>query len=159
MDYTSSRHVDVSPNSRVELPTLTVLRLYPPTNMHILPYSGKGRTSALTLPPISQSLLAEATDYDAPPTQRAMAKETLDYFGPRAVMSTHVFRQSVIAEVLVKGLRNGVWTDEEEFEEREERDSGYEGDYDNKERQLRLPEKGCLTTEEVDEISKYCVYG
>ena len=130
-----------------------LISLYPPTNMHILPYSGKGRLASIALPPISQSLLVAATEYDAPPTQRAMAKVAMDLLGPRAVMATHVFRQAIIAEMMVKGLRNGVWTDEEEIEERDERDSGYDGDYDKKERQLRFPDKGCLTPEEVEEIS------
>lgn len=69
-------------------------------------------------------------------------------------MATHVFREAIIAEILVKGLRNGVWTDEEETAEREERDSGYEGECDGKERRLELPERGCLSREELDEISK-----
>lgn len=64
--------------------------LYPPTNMHQLPYSGRGRLSALTLPPATHALLAEATDFEAPPSQRAIPKCALDYLGPRVVMTTHV---------------------------------------------------------------------
>lgn len=83
-----------------------------------------------------------------------------------------MFRDGLVAELLLKGLRNGLWSDEEEDEEREERDSGYDGDYDGgeeqvgeegvtrsdvevkRERQLRLPEKGCATVEEIDGISE-----
>jgi hypothetical protein len=58
--------------------------------MHKLPYSGRGRLSALTLPPATHALLSEATDFEAPPSQRAIPKCALDYLGPRVVMTTHV---------------------------------------------------------------------
>lgn len=104
--------------------------------MHSLPYSGRGRLSALTIPPASHALLFEATDYESPPSEKAIAKCALDYLSPRVVMSTHVFREEIVTELLLKGLKdNGENAPDEPVV-------------------LKLPERGCVPVDEVDEISE-----
>lgn len=113
-----------------------LLILYAPTNMHSLPYSGRGRLSALTIPPASHGLLFEATDYESPPSEKAIANCALDYLSPRVVMSTHVFREEIVTELLLKGLK----------------ENGENGSGEPEE--LKLPERGSVPVDEVDEISE-----
>ncbi len=107
-----------------------ILSMYGPTNMHTLPYLFRGRLSHLPLPPLTSEVLAVATNFNEPPTDVPVPKHSDDYVKPRGLMSMNIFRTSVIAEFLLKGLQK----DDED--------------------RLKLPERGCVSSEEIDEISK-----
>lgn len=113
--------------------------------MHCLPYSGKGRLSVSTIPPANHDLLSAATDYENPPSEKAISMCALDYVSPRVVMATHVFRNAIVAEILLRGLHSS----------QESPGDGEEGAILERVVKLQLPEKGCVPEKEVDEISEF----
>jgi hypothetical protein len=84
------------------------------------------------LPPLlpTPELLAAATTFESPPTEIAPPKIAEDYMRPRALMGRKVFTKSLIAEFLIKRLLRD--------------ESGA----------LELPEKGSVSEEQIDAISK-----
>jgi hypothetical protein len=97
--------------------------------MNMLPSLSSDRLSKLNLPPCTSELLAAETYYDHPPTEFPVVQKPEDYKRPRTVMILTVFREALLREYLLRGLtRSG----------------------DDK---LRLPERGSITKEEIDEIS------
>lgn len=111
---------------------VAIASLYAPTDMHNLPYLNRGRLSVANcpLPDCTAELLASATNYKTPPSEFKIPRSKEDYEHPRRYLGLHIFREGVVPEVLLKGLvRRG----------------------DGK---LRLPEKGSVTKQEIDNISK-----
>jgi hypothetical protein len=104
--------------------------MYAPTNMHGLPYLGRGRLSALSVPPCTSELLENATEFDCPPTGIEIPQSWADYEKPRIQMTLRIFLNALITEVLIKGIKRG--------------DDGL----------LRLPMKGSLEEHEVKDISE-----
>jgi hypothetical protein len=98
--------------------------------MHNVPSLGTGRFSKLPPLPPTPELLAAATTFESPPTEITPPKNAEDYMRPRALMGRKVFTESLIAEFLIKGLLRD--------------ESGA----------LKLPEKGSVSEEEIDAISK-----
>jgi hypothetical protein len=113
-------------------PPSAILSLYAPTDMHNLPYLNRGRLSIANcpIPPCTADLLASATDYENPPSRFAIPQRKEDYERPRRYLGLHIFREEIVSDVLLGGL---VRCEDGE---------------------LRLPEKGSVTKEVIDDISK-----
>jgi hypothetical protein len=113
-------------------PPVAILVFYPPTDMHNLRYPNRGRLSIENCPILdcTPDLLASATDYENPPSKFAVSQSEEDLERPRRHFALNMFRQSIVAEVLLRGLVRC--------------DNG----------ELRLPEKGSVTTKAIDAISK-----
>jgi hypothetical protein len=108
---------------------MAILSFYGPTNMHQLPYLRSGRLSALVLPSCTTELLKAATDFDNPPTEIDIPLRVEDYTRPRGIMGLAVFRESIIAEFILRGFIEGPGGS------------------------LQLPTQGCVAAEEIDGIS------
>lgn len=104
--------------------------MYGPTNMHNVPSLGIGRFSNFPLPLLNPKLLDAATTFGAPPTEINPPKNMEDYMRPRALIGRKVFTESLVAEFLIKGLLRD--------------ESGG----------LKFPEKGSVSEEEINTISK-----
>ncbi len=96
--------------------------------MHTLPYLG--RFSKRRILPCTPDVLAAATNYNCPPTKQEIFTDE-DYDRPRLVVGMNVFKNSIIAEFLIKGLVT------------------------REDTTLELPKPGCVKKEEIDAISKY----
>jgi hypothetical protein len=108
-----------------------ILSLHGPTNMNGLPSLHSDRLSKLLLPPCTPELLNAGTYYDHPPTEFPVVQKPEDYKRPRTVMILTVFRKALLREYLLRGLVRS--------------DDG----------KLRLPERGLVTKDEIDEISRF----
>ncbi|KAN0102844.1 alpha/beta-hydrolase [Hyaloscypha variabilis] len=106
-----------------------ILSLYGPTNMNGLPSLHSDRLSKLILPPCTSEFLAAGTYFDQPPTEFPVVQKPEDYKRPRTGMVLTIFRKALIREYLLRGLIRG------------------------EDGKLRLPERGSVTKEEIDEIS------
>lgn len=104
--------------------------MYGPTNMHDVQSLGMGRFSDFLPSPPTPELLIAVTTFDAPPTEITPPKNVEDYMRPRGRMGMEIFRESRIAEFLIKGLQKG------------------END------ELKWPERGSVSEEEINAISK-----
>jgi acetyl esterase/lipase len=80
-------------------------------------------------PPCTPTLLADGTDYLNPPTEIALAVTEKDYQRPRQFISLNFFREALVSEFLLRGLIK------------------------NPSGELCFPERGCVTSQEIDEIS------
>jgi acetyl esterase/lipase len=98
--------------------------------MHNVPSLGTGRFSKLPPLPPTPELLAATTTFESPPTEIAPPKNAEDYMRPRGLIGRKVFTESLIAEFLINGLLRD--------------ESGT----------LKLPEKGSVSEEQIDAISK-----
>lgn len=97
--------------------------------MNALPSLHSDRLSKLLLPPCTPELLTAGTYYDHPPTEFPVVQKPDDYKRPRTQMVLTIFRKALIREYLLRGLVRG------------------------EDGKLRLPERGSITKEEIDEIS------
>jgi hypothetical protein len=104
--------------------------------MHNLPYLNRGRLSSANcpIPDCTAEFLASATDYDNPPSEFTIAQSKEDYERPRRYLGLNVFRKGIVPEFLLRGLVRC-------------------GDIEG-EGGLRLPVKGSVTKEAIDDISK-----
>ena len=99
--------------------------------MNALPSLHSDRLSKLILPPCTSELLTAGTYYDSPPTEFPVVQKTEDYKRPRTVMVLNIFRKALLREYLLRGLVRG------------------------EDGKLRLPERGSITKDEIDEISSF----
>jgi hypothetical protein len=106
-----------------------ILSLYGPTNMYALPSLHSDRFARLILPSCTSEVLAAGTSYDQPPTEFSVPQRTDDYRRPRTVMFLTILRKAMLREYLLRGLIRG------------------------EDGKLRLPERGSVSKEEIDEIS------
>lgn len=104
--------------------------------MHDLPYLNRGRLSIANcpIPDCTAELLASATDYENPPSEFTIPQSKEDYERPRRYLGLNMFRKGIVPEFLLRGLVRC-------------------GDREG-EAGLRLPEKGSVTEEAIDDISK-----
>ncbi len=103
--------------------------------MHKVPFLNRGRLSIseCEIPDCTPDLLASATDYKNPPSEFAVSQSEEDLKRPRRYLGLHTLRKG-IAEFLVTGLETCL-------------------DGDGRV-ELRLPEKGSVRSEAIDDISK-----
>ena len=97
--------------------------------MNALPSLHSDRLSKLILPACTSEFLAAATYFDQPPTEFPVVQKPEDYKRPRTGMVLTLFRKALIREYLLRGLVRG------------------------EDGKLRLPERGSITKDEIDEIS------
>lgn len=109
---------------------VAILSMYGPTDMNRVPYLQRGRLSEYDAPSCTPEILAMATDFERPPTDTGCFPVPLGFSNPRSIISLTMFREGTTAEFLLKGLTRG------------------------EDGTLRMPEKGCVTKEEIDKISK-----
>ncbi|KUJ11618.1 alpha/beta-hydrolase [Mollisia scopiformis] len=107
----------------------SILSLYGPTDMRRVPYLRRGRLSQCDAPSCTPEVLAAATNYGKPPTDMGCSNIPLGFSTPRSQINLMMFREGLSAEVLLKGLIRG------------------------EDGALRMPDKGSVTSEEIDEIS------
>jgi pimeloyl-ACP methyl ester carboxylesterase len=136
------------PKLWTHLPT-AILSMYGPTNMHSLPYLNRGRLPHLPDPRVTPEMIAAAFDYNNPPTEIAIPTVMEDYSKPRALVSLKVFKTAIIAEFLLRGPVK-------KERGRLRRIAGFFfRDLVRKEsNKLSLPKKGCVSDNEIDEISE-----
>ena len=104
--------------------------MYGPTNMQNIFPVQSSRLAGLLSPAPSPGILRAWLDYDNPPTETPITKSLDEFASPRVQMTLSMFNQGVIPEFLLTGLVP----------------VGEEG-------RLRLPFRGCVSREEIDEIS------
>lgn len=109
---------------------MAILSLYGPTNMNGLPSLHSDRLSKLMLPPCTPELLTAGTYFEQPPTEFPVVQKPEDYKRPRTVMVLSIFRKALLREYLLRGLTR------------------------TEDGKLKLPERGSITKQEIDEISK-----
>jgi hypothetical protein len=97
--------------------------------MHNVPSLGMSRFSNFPPPPPTPELLTAAT-FKAPPTEFSPPKHMKDYMRARSRMGERIFGAGLIAEFLIRGLQKD--------------ETG----------KPKLPEKGSVSEEEVNVISK-----
>jgi hypothetical protein len=123
--------------------------MYGPTNMHSLPYLNRGRLPRLPDPQVTSEMIAAAFDDNNPPTEIAIPTVQEDYTKPRALISLKVFKSAIIAEFL---LRCPV--KKERGRLRTIASFVFRGLVRKESKKLTLPKKGCVSDEEIDEISE-----
>ncbi|OBT59948.1 hypothetical protein VE03_10333 [Pseudogymnoascus sp. 23342-1-I1] len=114
-------------------PPSAIVSISAPTDMHNIPFLNRGRlsTARCPIPNCTPVFLASATDYENPPSGFEILQNAEDYERPRRYLGLRIFREGIVSEVLLRGLVK---------------------DEDGK---LRLPEKGSVTEQEIDDISPY----
>ena len=123
-------------NSRTTQPKLwttkpaAILSMYGPTTLHSVQYQQQGRFSKRCSLPCTTETLAAATNYAQPPTEKKISQTAQDKYAPRNIMARHLFERGIVAEFLVKGLVRGT------------------------DGSLAFAEKGSVSKEEIDDISK-----
>ncbi|KFY67205.1 hypothetical protein V496_01684 [Pseudogymnoascus sp. VKM F-4515 (FW-2607)] len=110
-----------------------IVSISAPTDMHDIPFLNRGRLSIAEclIPNCTPDFLASATDYENPPSGFEIPRNAEDYERPRRHLGLRIFREDVVSEVLLGGLVKG------------------------EDGKLRLPEKGSVTEQEIDDISPY----
>lgn len=111
------------------MPT-AILSMYGPTNMHSLPYLQRFSNLKMSNLACTPDVLAAGTRYDDPPSEWKIPSGPGDYIKPRSLMGIHIFHRGIIAEFLIRGLSR------------------------HEDGTLSLPERGSVSEEEIDEISK-----
>jgi hypothetical protein len=123
--------------------------MYGPTNMHSLPYLNRGRLPLLQDPRITPEIIAAAFDYNNPPSERAIPTKIEDYTQPRALVGLKVFKSAIITEFLLRGP-----VKKERGKLRTIARFLFRGLVKKESSKLSLPKKGCVSREEIDEISE-----
>lgn len=110
-------------------PPIAILSMYGPTDMNRVPYLQRGRLSKYDAPKCTPEVLAEATNFPRPPSDTGCFPKSSGFSTPRSQISFAMFRGGTTAEFLLKGLVRG------------------------EDGTLRMPEKGCVSREEINAIS------
>ena len=116
----------MQPKLWAKAPT-AILSLYGPTNLHQAKGLTDGPRSDFPLPDFTPEFLGSITHYDNPPTNISLFASK--GFNQRLLLGMKVIREGILAEFILKGLRQ-----------------------DSK---LALPESGIVSKEAIDSISKF----